>query len=106
MLFLKTFIVYLVLIFSLVFSYAENLITYHAQGYGGAVAAEDSRAVEAGIEILKSGGNATDAAVAVMLAASVVDYGLFAIGAEIPFMIYGKIIYLVMCLWITKIIIM
>ena len=90
MLFLKTFIVYLVLIFSLVFSYAENLITYHAQGYGGAVAAEDSRAVEAGIAMLKNDGNATDAAVAVMLAASVVDYGMFSIGSEIPFMIYDK----------------
>tara|TARA_Y100000589_G_scaffold139028_1_gene132928 strand:+ start:255 stop:1922 length:1668 start_codon:yes stop_codon:yes gene_type:complete len=90
MLFLKTFIVYLVLIFSLVFSYAENSITYHAQGYGGAVAAEDSRAVEAGIAMLKNDGNATDAAVAVMLAASVVDYGMFSIGSEIPFMIYDK----------------
>ena len=90
MLFLKTFIVYLVLIFSLVFSYAENLITYHAQGYDGAVAAEDSRAVEAGIAMLKNDGNATDAAVAVMLAASVADYGMFSIGSEIPFMIYDK----------------
>jgi len=90
MLFLKTFIVYLVLIFSLVFSYAENSITYHAQGHGGAVAAEDSRAVEAGIAMLKNDGNATDAAVAVMLAASVVDYGMFSIGSEIPFMIYDK----------------
>ena len=90
MLLLKTFIVYLVLIFSLVFSYAENSITYHAQGYGGAVAAEDSKAVEAGIAMLKNDGNATDAAVAVMLAASVVDYGMFSIGSEIPFMIYDK----------------
>ena len=90
MLSLKTFIVYLVLIFSLVFSYAENSMTYHAQGYGGAVAAEDSRAVEAGIAMLKNDGNATDAAVAVMLAASVVDYGMFSIGSEIPFMIYDK----------------
>ena len=90
MFFLKAFIVYLILIFSLVFSYAENSITYHAQGYGGAVAAEDSRAVEAGIAMLKNDGNATDAAIAVMLAASVVDYGMFSIGSEIPFMIYDK----------------
>ena len=90
MFFLKAFIVYLILIFSLVFSYAENSITHHAQGYGGAVAAEDSRAVEAGIAMLKNDGNATDAAVAVMLAASVVDYGMFSIGSEIPFMIYDK----------------
>ena len=90
MFFLKAFIVYLILIFSLVFSYAENSITHHAQGYGGAVAAEDSRAVEAGIAMLKNDGNATDAAIAVMLAASVVDYGMFSIGSEIPFMIYDK----------------
>ena len=90
MFFLKAFIVYLILIFSLVFSYAENSITNHAQGYGGAVAAEDSRAVEAGIAMLKNDGNATDAAIAVMLAASVVDYGMFSIGSEIPFMIYDK----------------
>ena len=68
----------------------RNSITYHAQGHGGAVAAEDSRAVEAGIAMLKNDGNATDAAVAVMLAASVVDYGMFSIGSEIPFMIYDK----------------
>ena len=90
MLSLKTVFVYLVLIFSLVFSFAEDSITYHARGSGGAVAAEDSRAVEAGIAMLNTGGNATDAAVAVMLAASVVDYGMFSIGSEIPFMIYDK----------------
>ena len=90
MLSLKTVFVYLVLIFSLVFSFAEDSITYHARGSGGAVAAEDSRAVEAGIAMLKNDGNATDAAVAVMLAASVVDYGMFSIGSEIPFMIYDK----------------
>jgi gamma-glutamyltranspeptidase/glutathione hydrolase len=90
MLSLKTVFVYLVLIFSLVFSYAEDSITYHARGSGGAVVAEDSRAVEAGIAMLKNDGNATDAAIAVMLAASVVDYGMFSIGSEIPFMIFDK----------------
>ena len=60
----------------------------HAEGRGGAVAAEDPEAVRAGITILKAGGNAADSAVAVMLAASVVDYGMFAIGAEVPFIIY------------------
>ncbi|MEC9043108.1 MAG: gamma-glutamyltransferase, partial [Verrucomicrobiota bacterium] len=76
--------------FSQQISFGDDSITYHAQGYGGAVAAEDSRAVEAGIAMLKNDGNATDAAVAVMLAASVVDYGMFSIGSEIPFMIYDK----------------
>ena len=79
-----------VVYFSQQISFGDDSITYHAQGYGGAVAAEDSRAVEAGIAMLKNEGNATDAAVAVMLAASVVDYGMFSIGSEIPFMIYDK----------------
>ena len=79
-----------VVYFSQQISFGDDSITYHAQGYGGAVAAEDSRAVEAGIAMLKNDGNATDAAVAVMLAASVVDYGMFSIGSEIPFMIYDK----------------
>ena len=72
------------------FSAPENSYTYHAEGKGGAVAAEDPAAVEAGIEVLKNGGNAADAAVSVMLTASVVDYGMFAIGAEVPFIIFDK----------------
>lgn len=90
MLSIKIVLFYFFLIFSSVLSFANNSITYHANGNDGAVAAEDARAVAAGIKMLNSGGNATDAAVAVMLAASVVDYGMFAIGAEIPFMIYDK----------------
>ena len=90
MILIKILIIHFTLIVSLMISVAETAMTYHARGNGGAVAAEDARAVEAGIKMLKSGGNATDAAVAVMLAASVVDYGMFAIGAEIPFMIYDK----------------
>ena len=54
------------------------------------VAAEDPEAVRAGIFILQNGGNAADAAVSVMLTASVVDYGMFAIGAEVPFIIYDQ----------------
>ena len=72
------------------FSVAEKSLTYHAEGKGGAVAAEDPAAVEAGIEVLKNGGNAADAAVSVMLTASVVDYGMFSIGAEVPFIIFDK----------------
>ena len=90
MLSIKIVLFYFFLIFSSVLSFANKSITYHANGNDGAVAAEDARAVAAGIKMLNSGGNATDAAVAVMLAASVVDYGMFAIGAEIPFMIYDK----------------
>ena len=42
----------------------------------------------AGIEVLEKGGNAVDAAVATMLVASIMNYGMFCIGAEVPFMIY------------------
>ncbi len=66
---------------------AEDL-NWHAAGKGGAVAAEDPKAVAAGIEMLEKGGNAVDAAVATMIVASIMDYGMFCIGAEVPFMIY------------------
>ncbi len=63
-------------------------LTWHASGKGGAVVAENPKAVEAGIAILEKGGNAADAAVAVLLVASIMDYGMFCIGAEVPFMIF------------------
>jgi len=66
---------------------AEHL-GWHASGKGGAVVAENPKAVAAGIELLEKGGNAVDAAVATMLVASIMDYGMFCIGAEVPFMIY------------------
>ncbi len=63
-------------------------IGWKACGKGGAVAAGGKDAVEAGLSILEQGGNAADAAVATLLALSITDYGNYAIGAEIPFMIY------------------
>lgn len=66
-------------------------IGWQASGRTGAVAAGGSRAVAAGIEILQNGGNAADAAVATILALSITDHGAFAIGGEVPFIIYdGK----------------
>ena len=59
-----------------------------ARGRGGAVAAGDSRAVAAGIETLRQGGNAADAAAATLLALSVTDFGRFAIGGEVSLLIY------------------
>ena len=61
---------------------------WQAAGKGGAVAAGKQESVDAGISILEAGGNAADAAVATILALSITDYGLFAIGGEVPFMIY------------------
>ena len=69
-------------------SAATGEIGWEASGRGGAVAAGGSRAVAAGIEILEHEGNAADAAAATLLALAVTDYGAFAIGGEIPFMIY------------------
>jgi gamma-glutamyltranspeptidase/glutathione hydrolase len=62
---------------------------WQASGHTGAVAAGGLAAVEAGLEILKSGGNATDAAVAVILALSVTDATSFCFGGEVPILIYG-----------------
>ncbi|MFP6658661.1 MAG: gamma-glutamyltransferase, partial [Pirellulales bacterium] len=63
-------------------------ITWKAAGKGGAVAAGNADAVAAGLQILKQGGNAADAATATLLALAVTDYGLFAIGGEVPLLIY------------------
>ncbi len=61
---------------------------WHASGKRGAVAAGGKGAVAAGMSILEDGGNAADAAASTLLALSITDYGSFAIGAEIPFIIY------------------
>jgi gamma-glutamyltranspeptidase/glutathione hydrolase len=63
-------------------------ITWKGSGKGGAVAAGKGPSTAAGIHILEQGGNAADAAVATLIALSVTDFGLFCIGAEIPFIFY------------------
>ncbi len=69
-------------------AFGQQTIGWSASGQGGAVAAGRSAAVAAGIELLEQNGNAADAAAATLLALSVTDYGLFAIGGEVPFLIY------------------
>ncbi len=71
-----------------VFAFQADTIGWKASGKGGAVAAGGSDAVAAGIRLLQEGGNAADAAVATLLALSVTDYGWFAIGGEIPLLIF------------------
>jgi gamma-glutamyltranspeptidase/glutathione hydrolase len=66
----------------------DKEIGWKASGKGGAVAAGGAGAVAAGIRLLNEGGNAADAAAATLLALAVTDYGYFAIGGEVPLLIY------------------
>ena len=61
---------------------------WKASGTQGAVAAGGKGAVAAGLEILKAGGNAADAAVATILALSVTDSTQFCFGGEVPILVY------------------
>jgi gamma-glutamyltranspeptidase/glutathione hydrolase len=61
---------------------------WHSSGKNGAVVAGGAEAVEAGIAILRDGGNAADAAVATILAQTVTDANQFCFGGEVPIMVY------------------
>lgn len=61
---------------------------WHASGQRGAVAAGGAEAVAAGMELLRAGGNAADAAAATILALSVTDASLFCFGGEVPILVY------------------
>lgn len=63
-------------------------ISWKASGKGGAVAAGQAESVAAGMLLLEQGGNAADAAAATILALAVTDYGMFAIGGEVPILVY------------------
>ncbi len=61
---------------------------WQASGKGGAIAAGRWPSTAAGLDMLKSGGNAADAAAAALLTLCITDYGWYCIGAEAPLMIY------------------
>ena len=63
-------------------------ISWKASGTGGAIAAGGSGAVQSGMRLLRNGGNAADAAAATLLALAITDYGFFAIGGEVPLLIF------------------
>jgi gamma-glutamyltranspeptidase/glutathione hydrolase len=57
------------------------------RGKRGAVAAGHPLAAEAGLRVLRQGGNATDAGCATILAASVIEFSHFSFGGEVPIII-------------------
>lgn len=67
---------------------AEKQGPWSASGKNGAISAGGQGAVEAGLTILKSGGNAADGAAATILALSVTDSGSFCFGGEVPILVY------------------
>lgn len=73
------------------------LTTVHAdtfrpvvRGKRGVVAGGSPLSVEAGLRILQRGGNAVDAGVATILAASVIEFSHFSFGGEVPILIKLK----------------
>lgn len=61
---------------------------WNAEGKNGAVASGEREATEAGLEILKAGGNAADAAAAVLLVQAVTESGSYCFGGEVPIIVY------------------
>src|SRR5713101_4107127 len=57
------------------------------RGIRGVVAGGHPLSVEAGLRILQKGGNAVDAGVATILAASVIEFSHFSFGGEVPILI-------------------
>ena len=60
------------------------------RGKRGVVAGGQPLSVEAGLRTLQSGGNAVDAGVATILAASVIEFSHFSFGGEVPILIKLK----------------
>src|SRR6186997_1373928 len=60
------------------------------RGKRGVVAGGQPLSVEAGLRILQRGGNAVDAGVATILAASIIEFSHFSFGGEVPILIKLK----------------
>ncbi len=68
----------------------ERAVRLASRGTHGAVAGGSEYATEAGMRIFYHGGNAVDAGVATMLAASVVEFSHFGLGGEAPILVRTK----------------
>ena len=65
-------------------------IKFAARGTHGAVAGGSESSTEAGMRMYYSGGNAVDAGIATMLAASVAEFSHFGLGGEAPILVRTK----------------
>lgn len=65
-------------------------IRYPSRGTRGAIAAGMETATEAGMRMYTSGGNAVDAAMSAMFAASVTEFSHFGLGGEAPILVKTK----------------
>jgi gamma-glutamyltranspeptidase/glutathione hydrolase len=65
----------------------QRPIQYPSRGTRGAVAGGTEYATEAGMRMFTSGGNAVDAGIATMLAASVTEFSHFGLGGEAPILV-------------------
>jgi len=63
---------------------------WSASGQGGAAATGEKEATEAGLAMLKAGGNAADAAAAMLLVQSVTESGSYCFGGEVPIIVYDS----------------
>ncbi len=69
---------------------SEPPVRQPARGMRGAVAGGTQFATEAGMRLFHEGGNAVDAGVATMFAASIAEYSHFGFGGEAPILIRAK----------------
>jgi len=81
--------VFLVSLFGQLTSTVSSADTFHpvVRGRRGVVAGGHPLSVEAGLRTLQHGGNAVDAGVATILAASVIEFSHFSFGGEVPILI-------------------
>ena len=68
----------------------QRPIRFPSRGTRGAVAGGTEYATEAGMRMFTSGGNAVDAGIATMLAASVTEFSHFGLGGESPILVRTK----------------